>query len=222
MLELISDNKEILRVFYTFIIALICALIVVKTDRLFRLSLHNGIRYVRNAFLFYGIGFIIRGFLNASFSSSIHFIMNVLFELFLIMAGFFLLYSLLWKRFEAGKNYPSSLLNPWVLVFYSMALIIAILDNLWMTYVFMFLSQIVLFSFTSIISFVNYRKNGRKHKFLKFYFIAMFLSLMAWILNAAAALFFEWHPGIMLNTYIINIIIFLLFLYGVIKFTKKN
>jgi hypothetical protein len=218
MLEWIIENKELLKFIYTFLIAGICAIIVVKTDRLFGLSSHQGIRYLRNAFLFFGIGFITRSLL--AVQSLPHGLLNILFEFFLIMAGFFLLYSLLWKRFKTYTKL-SSLFNPWILLFYLMALIIALIDNFWSTYVLMFFSQIILFSFTSVISFNNYIKNGKKHKFLKFYFVAMILSLIAWTLNALTALYFKWDQGIVLNVYAINIIIFLLFLYGVVKVTKK-
>ena len=219
MLEWIIENKELLKFFYTFVIALVCAIIVIKTDRLFGLSFHQGIRYLRNAFLFYGVGFIVKSLLGISVLS-MRFV-NILFEFFLIMAGFFLLYSLLWKRIEtAPKNYTSSLFNPWVFLFYSMALIIALIDNLWQTYIFMFFSQIILFISASIIAFKNYRNNGKKHKFLKFYFVAMLLSLVAWTVNAVAALYL-WRLRFVVSVYIINIVIFLLFLYGIIKVTKK-
>ena len=217
MLEWIIENKDLLKFIYTFLIAGICAIIVVKTDRLFGLSSHQGIRYLRNAFLFYGIGFIVRSLLEIP--SLPHDLLNVLFEFFLIMAGFFLLYSLLWKRFKTSTKF-SSLLNPWIIIFYLMALIIALVDNLWGTYILMFFSQIFLFIFASVISFKNYIKNGRKHKFLKFYFAAMVLSLGAWALNAFAALYL-WRLRFVGSVYLINIVIFLLFLYGVLKVTKK-
>ena len=219
MLEWIIENKELLKFFYTFVIAAICAIIVMKTDRLFNLSLHQGIRYLRNAFFFYGIGFIIRSLLEIQ--SLPYRFLNILFEFFLVMAGFFLLYSLLWKRFEANKKYPSSLFNPWIVLFYSLALVIALIDNLWGMYYFMFFSQILLFTFASVISFRNYKNDGRKHKFLKFYFMAMLLSLLAWILNALAALYLNWNQGLVMNIYALNIIFFLLFLYGIVKVTKR-
>jgi hypothetical protein len=217
MLEWIIENKELLKLVYTFLIAGICAIIVVKTDRLFGLSMHQGIRYLRNAFLFYGIGFIVRSLLGIN--SLPRGLLEILFEFFLIMAGFFLLYSLLWKRFKTSTKF-SSLLNPWIIIFYLMALIIALVDNLWGTYVLMFFSQILLFSFASMISFKNYIKNGRKHKFLKFYFAAMVLNLAAWALNAFAAVYL-WRLRFVVGVYLINIVIFLLFLYGVLKVTKK-
>lgn len=220
MLEWIIENKEVLKLIYTLAIVAICAVIVLKTDRLFKISSHQGIRYLRNAFLFYGAGFMIRRLAGLPY---LHFrYMNILFEFLMVMAGFFLLYSLLWKKVETRpNNYTSSLFNPWMILFYSMALLISIVDNLWSTYIFMFASQILLFLSASIISFKNYLESGAQYKFLKFYFFAMLLSLAAWTLNAFASLYFEWNQLIVLDTYILNIVIFLLFLFGVVQVTKK-
>lgn len=218
--NLIIQNKELIKIFYALIISIICLVIVLKTDRLFRLSLHTGIRYLRNAFLFFGLGFMTR--YSSGYLPKYSIITTFLFEYFFIMAGFFLLYSLLWKKIEGPKShYHSSLFNAKILLFYIMTFVIASLDYLWQTHYLMFYSQIILFTFTAVISGINYRKNGSRHRFLKFYFIAMVLSLVAWLLNALAALSLNWHPGILIIIYFLNIIIFLLFLYGVIKVTKK-
>ena len=56
----IAENKDLFRFFYSAIIVFICFIIVMKTDRLFKISSHQGIRYFRNAFLFYGIAFALR------------------------------------------------------------------------------------------------------------------------------------------------------------------
>ncbi|MFH1787559.1 MAG: hypothetical protein ABH811_02100 [archaeon] len=226
MYNLIIENKELLKIFYALIIGIICAIIVIKTDRLFRLSFHQGIRYFRNAFLFYGLAFFTRYFIeifykynliSRIYSSFIDFV----FEFFLIMAGFFLLYSLLWKKIEFSRGRSSSsLFNLNILIFYLMAFVIALLDYLWGTRSFMFFSQIVLFTFASGISYNNHRRNGRHHRFLKFYFIAMLLSLLAWLLNSAS-LYFQWNQVILIGVYLSNIIIFLLFLYGIVKVTRK-
>lgn len=224
--DLIIQNKELLKIFYALAIGLICTIIVVKTNRLFQLSLHQGIRYFRNAFLFYGLAFIIRYlggamFFSSYLGSSYFFTIKILFEFFLVMAGFFLLYSLLWKKFEVvGKGAFSSLFNSKILIFYAMAFMIVVADSIWKTYSFMFFSQILLFFIAAIISYLNYKKNGKQHKFLKFYFVAMVLSLIAWMLNAVASLFLNWSQGILINVYVINIIIFLLFLFGVVKLTR--
>jgi len=221
MLEFIIENREILKFFYTFAIAVICAAIVIKTDRFFNLSFHQGIRYLRNAFLFYGIGFVIRGLVELPFLP--YKFLNVLFEFSLITAGFFLLYSLLWKKIEPHpKEHESSLFNIRITVFYSLALVIALFDSLWQTYAFMFFSQIALYISASIISFQNYQNKGKQHKFLKFYFIAMILSLVAWTSNAIAALVFHWNQLTVIGVYVMNLIIFLLFLYGIINVTRSK
>lgn len=220
----IIENKELIKLIYGLMIAILCMIIVLRTDKLFKLSLHQGIRYFRNAFFFYAIAFIIRyifGGLYLNFSPIHYLVIKILFEAFLIMGGFFLLYSLLWKRFEGtGKNAISSLFNVNICVFYLMTIIIVLLDVLWQTYSFMFFSQVVLFIYMAILSYLNY-KDSKKQNFLKFYFIAMLLSLIAWLLNAFAALYLDWNKGILMIIYIINIIIFLLFLYGVVKVTSK-
>jgi hypothetical protein len=224
MYDWIIANKELGKILYLFTVAVICTIIVLKADRLFRISMHSGIRYFRNAFFFYGIAFVTRYFLGANFLSAYVSLdpnlINSLFEFFLIVAGFSLFYSLLWKKFESSKMAFSSLFNLKIMIFYTLAFMIVILDNVWGTYAFMFFSQIILFSFASAISYINYKKNGKQHKFLKFYFIAMLLNLFAWSLNALAALYFNWNKIILTNVYLLNIIIFLLFLFGVIKVTK--
>jgi len=216
--ELIAQNKELFRIFYSLIIGLICFIIVLKTHRLFKLSDHQGIRYFRNAFFFYGLAFASRYFL--LFISSPF--LKIAFEFFLIMGGFSLIYSLLWKRLDGKKINISSLLNFRILIFYLFAIIIAYLDFIWQIYYFMFFSQIIVFIVASIISYDNFNKNKNKNNFLKFYFISMILSLMAWILNFIACYFFNWRLRWVGGVYILNVIVFVLFLYGVIKVIKKS
>ena len=213
--ELISQNKEVFRALYSIVIGLICFVIFIKTNRLFNLSYHQGIRYFRNAFFFYGLAFISRYLIIFIYPP----IMRLVFEFLLIMAGFSLFYSLLWRRFEQKDSF-SSLFNGRILVFYLMSLIIIFLDYLWTLYLFMFVSQIILFIFASIISYMKY-KESKKQTFLKLYFIAMVLNLLAWILNSVVAFFLNWNQIIVINIHLLNLIIFLLFLYGVMKVTKK-
>jgi hypothetical protein len=224
-LGFLIENREIIKLAYGLLIGLICFIIVLRVDKLFKLSLHQGIRYFRNAFAFYGIAFIIRYFFVAliyfEFVSGDYLnLVTIIFKFFLVMAGFFLLYSLIWKSLESGvENYRSSLLNPRTLVFYLISLLIVLLDYIWNTHYFIFASQIILFTLTSGVSCSNYLRDKRKHGFLKFYFVAMILALAAWLFNAVSALL-GWNQGFLINSYLLNIIIFLLFLYGVINATR--
>ena len=222
--EWIIQNRELLRFVYTFLLVAIFFVIVFKTDRLFRLSNHQGIRYFRNAFLFYGIAFVFRYALGSIYFSNAEWypaIMRSLFEFFIIVAGFFLLYSLIWKRFENSKGSHSSLLNGRILLFYLFAFIIVLLDYLWKPYLLLFLSQIVIFFVASVIAYKNYKKSEKKTNFLKWYFIIMILNLVLWILNFVVAVFFRWDFGGVININILNAVIYLLFLYGILRVTKK-
>jgi len=214
----VAENKELFRFFYSLIIVFICLIIFLKTDRLFRISRHQRIRYFRNAFFFYGAAFIFRYAIGIF--PIYPTITKGLFEFFMVMGGFFLFYSLLWKRFETNKE-TSSLFNSKIFIFYILALIVASLDYLWIGYFFMFFSQIILFGFASIISYKNYKKGGGEHKFLKLYFVVMVLNFITWGLNFIFASFLDWRLRWLANIYVLNVIIFLIFLYGVIKVTKK-
>lgn len=219
-------NRELIKILYGIIIVIICLVIVAKSHRLFKLSSYEGIRYFRNAFLFYAIAFIFRYILGSFISygiidTSYNDLIRIVFEFFLIIAGFFLLYSLLWKRIEGSRGSFSSILNLRILVFYGMAFIITILDYTWNTYYFMFFSQIIIFICAAIISYMNYIRNGKKGRFLKFYFLAMILALISGILNTAIAAYLNWDRGVLFLVYIINIVIFLLFLYGIIRITNQ-
>ena len=215
--DLLLNNKEMLKILFTVIVGLSCFIIVLRTHKLFRLSYHQGIRYFRNAFFFYGLAFIFRYlFLRIS-----NFATQIIFEFFIIMAGFFLLYSLIWKKFETQeKSSYSSLLNLRIALFYVLTIILVFMDYIWLSYCFMFGSQIILFAYTSIISYSNYKKsNGRG--FTKLYFIVMLLNLIIWIANFVTAKYLGWYQPIVVGVYALNIIIFLIFLYGVISLTRK-
>ena len=214
MIEWFVSNRESLKLIYGIFVALICFFIVIRTDKLFRLSLHQGIRYFRNAFLFFGLGFILRYIVGTSYIFS-----KFLFEFFLIMGGFFLFYSLIWKKFESPKKETrSSLFNLRIIIFYILTIVLVALDYFWKTYYFMFFSQIILFLLIVLISYFNYL--NKKGKFLKFYFISVLMIFIAWILNLLAALIFNWDPLIILIVYLLNIIIFILFFIGILRFTS--
>ena len=219
MYSLLIQNREVIKIFYSLIILFICVIIVFKTDRISILSSHQGIRNFRNAFFFYGVAFTARYIIGSQiYGSNIHI---VLFEFFLIVAGLYLLNSILWRKFyHIERKYYSSLLTPISFLFYGVAFILVFLDWLWGSYLFLFISQVFIFSIAAILSYKNYLKQRGK-LFPKFYFVAMFLSLVAWILNALAALILNWNKLALTGVYILNIIVFLLFLYGVNKLIKN-
>jgi len=221
------QNKEIFRIIYALIIALVCLLIVLRTHKIFKLSLHQGVRYFRNAFAFYGLAFVLRYLLGSTYfftgrTTVQSDILTIAFEFLLIMAGFSLIYSLIYKKFEGRYESFSSLFNLRFIIFYCLALVVAVLDILWSTYLFMFVLQIILFIFASAIGYSNYKKDKGKHRFLKLFFLVMILNLVAWIANFAVAIFLNWLQLGVIIVSIINLVIFLAFLYSVLNTTKRK
>lgn len=215
--DLLLGNRIFLKLLFTIIIGFICFIIVLRTHKLFKLSEHQGIRYFRNAFSFYGLAFILR-YLIEIISPLVT---KLVFEFFLIMAGFFLLYSLMWKKFEIeGRGGYSSLFNLRIFLFYILTIILVFLDYIWQNYCFMFGSQIILFTYASIISYINYKKSGGRG-FTGMYSIVMLLNLIAWAANFIASIFLGWYKPIVIGIYALNVIIFLIFLYGVLSVTRR-
>ena len=220
MFDFIFQNKELIKPFYSLLIAVICLFIVAKSHKFFKLSLHQGIRYFRNAYLFYAIAVILRFLIWPAIGDNFFSIKSetvwFLFEFFLIMGGFFLLYSLIWKKLETRKEpFYSSLFNFNISIFYLMAIVLAFLDFLWGSFYLLFSSQIFLFFIMSLISIRNCCKKNKR--FQKLYLIAMLSGLIAWIINGITSFFFLWNVPILILIYFLNIILFLLFLYGVLK-----
>lgn len=219
MLDWFVQNKEVLKLSYAVILGLICFFIVLKTDKLFRLSQHRGIQYFRNAFFFYGIGFFVRYFFPLFIDNL--FFQQYFFEFFFMIGSFSLLYSLVWKNFERyHSNYHTSLFNLNLIVFYLISIIVPILDYFWSFHKVLFIMQMVIFVFASALSFRNYFYSNRKN-FSKYYFLIMFLSLVFWILNFFADDVFHWDSIALVILYAIDIVIFGFFFLLIVKATRK-
>lgn len=219
--ELIFSAKELLKASYALAVLLSCFMIVIKSDRLFKLSDHQGLRYFRNAFLFYGLSFAVKFVLggitnplgNSTGNQTFFMITNYLFSFLTVMAGFFLLYSLIWKYIEKKKNYHS-LLNIQVGLMFFVSIIIVYGDFLLDANYFVNYSQIILFSVMLIISFSNYIKDKGEHLFVKYYFLTMIVGLTTWILR----LFVTMNVYV----YLTNLLFFMIFLFMISKITSKN
>jgi hypothetical protein len=222
VLNFIFLNRELAKLIYTLVLVLVCIAIVLRTDKLFRLSDHQGIRYFRNAFFFYGVGFVFRYLFSISHffvggSRWLSYVGLIIFEYFIIMASFFLLYSLLWKKVES--NAKSSLFNLRILMFHGVALIIALLGFIWQCYYFLFGSQILIFCIALVLGFIA--KTEKKAGFLDLYLFVIGLNLFAWIFNLLIAWVFHWNIISMMLIYMLNVLIFLLFLFAIFSVTKK-
>jgi len=222
----ILTNRESLKIIYALVVCFICVIIVLKTDRLFKLSDYQGLRFLRNSFFFYGLAFVFRFILGGtklfpSFGDGYFMAIGVIFEFFVIVAGLFLFYSLTWKYFEKKSVYHS-LLNIRAFVFYFLALLIIILNLFLHPPVLVHLSQIVLFFIMGIISLKNYLNENKKYRFLKNYFFAIILGLLFWVIDFVLRYFSGPNSTVQIVSYGINSVFFLVFLYGVIRITRTK
>lgn len=219
-------NKEFLKIAYALAICFICFVIVLKTDRMFKLSDYQGLRYFRNSFFFYGLGFFTRFILGdiPLFSEASIYFFNIkfFFEFFMVVAGFFLLYSLVWKNIEKEKSH-NSLLNMKANIFYVVAFLVALLDSLFGISSFMYASQIILFLAMSVVGYRKLRDGDESSTFSKYYFFIIVLGLIAWVINALLEYVFDWNKLVQIGVYGINFLFFFFFLYAIIKIVgRKN
>ncbi len=217
----ILGNKEILKIIYALIVVFVCSIIVLKTDRLFKISDYQGLRYFRNSFFFFGIAFLTRYILGLGggegfppyYSSAI----KILFEFFIIVAGLLLFYSLIWKRVEKSKHYHS-FFNLNMFVLYSVALIITIASSIFNGGGIMCIFQVLLFLFMGVVIYVNQKKDN----FARLYFLTITIGLIIWILNTLLYFFWNWNSLVEIIVYGLNIVFFSLFFYTVIKLTENK
>ena len=225
LLEWILSNKETLKLVYALVIFSICAVVVLKTDRLFKLSDYQGLRYFRNSFFFYGLAFfsrfILGGISEISQKSIYFFNTKFLFEFFIVVAGFFLLYSLVWKIFEKSKLH-NSLFNLIAGSFYFIGFFIGFSDFFLESSILMYLSQIILFLFLAGISYSNFSKQEGNLNFLRNYFIITLFGLISWILNLFLEYFPYGNPFVQIWIYGLNILFFVFFLYAITKITENK
>lgn len=212
---------------YTLLIAITSLLVFFKTRKVYNFSNYKGLRYFSNAFLFIAVGFLLRyiimlqKILSGELLGTIQQtnLLLILMQFCLILPGMFLLYSLIWKKFENTK-YSKKPLNKPVTVIYAVSLIFAISDFLLQSFLFMYISQIFLFLIASIIAYKNYEKTKQQLK--QFYFISMVLFLIAMTINLIAQYTIDSFPLMRIYTYIITVVVLFLFLYITNKLTKKT
>lgn len=211
------EPKSIIDIIYTLVIVSSCALIFLRTKKLYDLSAHRGIKAFRDTFLFFGIAFIINyaiillsgsnlPYSNISFFGGIS--LEIIFYYCLSMAGFSLAYSLVWKNLEDDK----------IFILHIVALVISLL-NVFVINTIMYITQIAVLSYATMISYSNHKaaRNKGKPSFMQLYFIGLVLALLGYTTNFISGILRPLFPWVYLYTYIITISVFLIFLYGVMK-----
>lgn len=206
-----------IEILYSFVIITCSLMIYLGTKELYDITRHRGIRYFRLTFLFFALAYFFRSFIKiliiyfgkqelAIIAPLIFWKLPfVLFMYFSVMAIFYLLYSVLWKRLKHNGIY----------IFHIAAASIAILvtflkNNLNLVLV----VNLLLFVFIVCVVYISYRQSEKK-KSLNLY--AVYLLLCAfWILNIVDILIPNFFSSFQLLIYLASVGVFLGIVYKVL------
>ncbi|MEM4330798.1 MAG: hypothetical protein QW273_02210, partial [Candidatus Pacearchaeota archaeon] len=152
-------------IFYSFIIVICSLMIYFGTKEIYEASLHKGIKFFREAFLFFSLAYFFRGFIKIILYSHIFFsfkrplplINNLslfLFLYFSILAILYFTYSVIYKKLRIKESYliPS-------LVFI-ISFLVVILKN---TIVYLALNLLLLL-FVSLTVYFSYKDKIKKRE----------------------------------------------------------
>jgi hypothetical protein len=188
--HLIDPTRLAVELVYTLIVVFLCFTIYYKTREIFGLTKHEGIKYFRITFLFFGLAYISR------FISVLLKLMVVTFDIYfpihifgifpLLFIGYFstmailsLTYSILWKKLHIKHTF----LKHTFLLFNVIAVLISGIAFFSRSPSILILAQAVLLIFTSIIIAHYIFSNSRKISRLYILYILFFLF---WIVNLIA------------------------------------
>jgi hypothetical protein len=207
---------------YSFIIIICSLMIYFATREMYELSSYKGIKYFRQAFLFFAIAYFfrysIRFLLMLLGVNGLHEISPMYFGIatsfiFLYLSSmtvFYLLYSVMWKKWNHDKAK--------LYIFNIAAFVIALIGTVFNSIGIYLILNVILLAFVLISLLVAHRdsKNKKKGGGL---FIIYNLLFVFWTLNVIDILipqFLELYQTII---YMISIFLFMLILYKVLKKT---
>ncbi|VVB83780.1 Uncharacterised protein [uncultured archaeon] len=205
---------------YSFVIIICSLMIYFGTKELYELSSYKGIKYFRLSFLFFAVAYFFRSFIKFVLDyfslREIHefspmFFGNLTlfaFMYFSSLAIFFLLYSVMWKKW--GEN--SSRIYLFHLSAFVISLAVILLRNSW---IYLGINLILFVAVLSTV-YISRKDAKKKTKGHNLYIIYLLLSFF-WILNIIDILIPEFLQTIQFFIYLTSEFIFLMILYKVLK-----
>lgn len=201
---------------YSFVIILCGLMIYFGTKELYELSSYKGIQYFRKSFLFFGIAFFFRYFIKIIFTiinpQEMLFmrlfppLTTILFIYFSSIAIFYLLYSLLWKKWKFLKVSYLHLLSATISV-------ISILIGNSLFYILINILFLLIALISLSIVYLRSNKISLKNKL----YLAYILLFVFWILNIFDILIPSFFEKLQLVIYLSSIGIFFAIVYRVLK-----
>lgn len=204
-----------LEIFYAFIIIVCSLMIYFGTKDLYRLSGHKGIRYFRLSFLYFAIAYFFRSCIKSvlvTFNVESVSIIQIkylglftlsLFVYFSTMAMFYLLYSVMWKKFEGKKSN--------IYLFHMIAVIVALISIIIVGPLGHFIVSVFILLFVLIVGYPCFKKSRNSSLYGVYLLLFLF-----WIINIIDILVPNFIAGLQLLVYILSAGTFLTILYKVL------
>lgn len=213
------DPNFLIELVYSIIVMLSCFIIYFKTNQIYKLTSHKGIKYFRMTFLFFGISYFLRFFTKILILGLIftgtrpHYRQIIpLTSLLLLYTGFmatlYLLYGLSRKRL--GRILPEStdILHVLAIVLSTIIVFLGI--------PIIFIAMIlVLLLYLLFVGYSDYMKSKKKTS--SQFYIVYFLLILFSMLNIVDILIPDVFGVIQTLIYVFSISLFLLILYKVLK-----
>ena len=207
---------------YSFVIVVCSIMIYYATKEVYELSSYKGIRYFRQAFIFFAIAYFFRYSikfftillnLGRTMNLSPHFIGDISLFIFLYassMAVFYLLYSVMWKKWSHDKLK--------IFFFNLIAFVIAMIGTFLRSFETDIILNSVLLIFIIVVLLVAYKdsKNKQKGKSL---FIIYVLLFFFYVLNIIDVLLPKFLQLYQILIYLISTLLFMIILYKVLRKT---
>ena len=188
--HIIDPTRLAVELAYTLIVVFLCFTIYYKTRDIFDLTKHEGIKYFRITFLFFGLAYISRFIIVLLklivITFDIYFPIHIFVIIPLVFIGYFstmailsLTYSILWNKLHIDHTFLKHIF----ILFNIVAIIISGIAFFSRSPYILVLAQAVLLIFTSIIIAGYIFSNSRKTSRLYMLYILFFLF---WIVNLIA------------------------------------
>ena len=199
--------------FFTLITIILCLIIFLKTKESYDLTKHQGIKLFRNAFVFFGLSYLLRFIfmISRTFMDNGYYWREIM-PYFILVLGylsttaiFYLLFSIIRKKFNQKSL---------VLIGHIIAVLISLLAFAMMSHLILLYIQSLLLILVIIISFIIHQKKSLIKTIyvliLIFWLINLWVIAPGWLLPVEVKILFQ----------IISIILFVWIYYKISKWLK--
>jgi hypothetical protein len=218
-LEFIFPPEVGTELIYSFIIIACSLMIYYATKEMYELSSYKGIKYFRNSFLFFALAYFFRYFIRfflvfftnpgTNILSGYVYIASLFIFLYSsAMAVFYLLYSVMWKRWNHSKQ------KIWL--FNTLAVLIASIGTIFNGMNVSLILNLIFLLFGLLILLIAY-KDSKKRQKGKSLFVIYLLLFVFLILNVIDIMLPKFLQLYQLIIYLISTLLFMTILYKVLR-----